>query len=131
MDRTLTGRWIGHYDYADGAPSVPFEADLTQTGMTLRATTVEPNTFRPGGMPELRGFLTGWIVGSEVRLTKTYTFDQGADPEYVGRVDPSFRRITGRWNFDEFPEIRGNFSMMRQPDARAKVARRAIAEAEI
>ena len=130
MGRTLTGRWIGHYDYDDGGAPVPFEADMTQTGMTLRATTTEPNTFRPGAMTELRGFLTGWIVGREVRLTKTYTFDQGADPEYVGWIDGEGQRITGRWSFEDFPDHHGRFAMMRQPEARARIRRRAMAEIE-
>ena len=57
VDKSLTGRWIGRYDYDDGEASVPFEADMTQTGMTLRAMTAEPNTFRHGGAPELLGAL--------------------------------------------------------------------------
>ena len=131
MDKSLTGRWIGRYDYDDGEASVPFEADMTQTGMTLRAMTAEPNTFRPGGAPELHGFLTGWVVGREVRLTKTYTFDQGADPEYVGHVDAEACRITGRWSFEDHPEVSGRFTMTRRPAAKARAERQVAAEVEI
>ncbi|WP_139176571.1 hypothetical protein [Jannaschia faecimaris] len=131
MNKSLTGQWIGRFDYDDGEASVPFEADMIQSGMTLRAQTVEPNTFHPGAMKELRGFLTGWIVGSEVRLTKTYTFDQVADPEYVGRVDADARRITGCWSFEDMPANTGRFTMTRRPAAKALAERRIAAETEV
>lgn len=129
--KSLTGQWIGRYDYDDGEPPVPFEAEFTQTGMTLRALTLEPNTFHPGAMKELRGFLTGWIVGTEVRLTKTYSFAQVADPEYVGKLDAEGRRITGRWFFEEMPAVHGRFTLTRKPASRATAERRAMAEIEI
>ena len=119
-EETLTGRWIGRYDYGDGGEVVPFEADMVQDGLELRAETLEPNTFRPGGMAELRGLLTGWIVGDEVRLTKTYTFDQGGEPEYVGRISASRDRIAGRWSFENLPGVSGRFSMNRKPKARRR-----------
>ncbi len=130
MDGTLTGRWIGRYDYGDGEAPVPFEAEMMQDGMTLRATTVEPNTFHPSAARELKGCLTGWIVGREVRMTKTYSFAQLSDPEYVGHVDPAGRRIAGRWSFEDMPGVHGTFTMTRKPVAEAKATARATAEAD-
>ena len=129
MAEDLAGRWIGRYDYA-GARPVPFEARMSQDGAALEAATVEPNTFAPGLGPELAGWLRGTVADGEVRLTKTYAFDQGRDPEYRGRVDAAGTRIVGRWRFPGLAGASGGFAMSRAPDVVARAGRRAKADAD-
>jgi hypothetical protein len=125
----LTGRWIGRYTYASGTDSVPFEAELWQTGRTLEGRIVEPNTFQPDAGPELSAQLMGWAADGRLVFTKRYSgLPMSEHPEYEGQVLRDGRRIEGTWRFPGKTWWTGGFSMSRKPRAEAKAKREAGAE---
>jgi hypothetical protein len=126
--QSLTGRWIGRYDYDGGGPVVSFEARLVERGGALWGETVEPNTFRPDLGAELAAVLMGEREGAEVRFVKTYTgFNEGDRPRYSGHANAALTRIAGIWRIRL---MTGRFVMVRdEPASRAKAKQRAKARA--
>lgn len=128
---SLSGSWTGRFDYdniALGAP-VSFDAVMTQTGSTLRGEIVEPNTFRPEATDTLLAVILGTRSGSSVTFEKTYTdFDQGEPPIYIGQINPTATRITGRWHFPSTPHVKGTFLLARTSQAAARKTMRAAME---
>lgn len=128
---SLSGSWTGRFDYANialGAP-VSFDAVLTQAGATLRGEIVEPNTFRKEATDTLLAVLLGTRSRSSVTFTKTYTdFEQGEDPVYIGQVNATATRITGRWHFPSMPNVSGTFLLARTAQAAARKSMKAAVE---
>ncbi|WP_284166004.1 hypothetical protein [Frigidibacter sp. SD6-1] len=118
---SLTGRWLGRYDYQGAAEPVPFEVDLHDTGGSLTGDVTEPNSFRPDQGTILSAVLNGDHNGLRVSFIKRYVgFDQGDHPRYQGELNPARTRIEGRWHFPKSPAQSGRFVMMRKPRAAAE-----------
>ena len=128
---SLSGSWTGRFDYdniANGTP-VSFDAVLTQSGSTIRGEIVEPNTFRPEATDTLLAVLTGTRSGSNVSFVKTYTdFEDNDHPHYVGQVNTTATRITGRWHFPSISGIKGTFLLARTAEAAVRKKAKAAVE---
>jgi hypothetical protein len=122
--KTLTGKWLGRFGYADASEVVPFEAELADVSGSLSGDIIEPNTFRPDMGATLQAVLTGEWSGDAVNFVKRYLeFTQPGDPVYAGRVNAALTRIEGTWSFPRHPWVSGPFSMMRKPFASARQTR--------
>jgi hypothetical protein len=118
---TLTGRWLGRYDYEGAAEPVPFEVDLHDAGGSLTGDMSEPNSFRPDQGSVLSAVLNGDHNDGRVSFVKRYLgFDQGDHPRYQGELNRARTRIEGRWHFPKSPTLSGRFVMMRKPRAAAE-----------
>lgn len=128
---SLTGRWLGRYDYGDGRPGVAFEAALLDQGGALSGVIEEPNTFGRGASPVLAADVDGTRAGSAVSFLKQYL---GTGPEswpsYHGTANAALTRVEGRWWFASDPRQSGRFVLMRKPRAEDRAERRITAEAE-
>jgi len=113
---SLSGSWTGRYDYLDpdrGEP-VPFDAVLRETAASLRGETIEPNSFRPDPTDTLMAVLSGHRMASRVEFLKIYTdFEARDHPRYLGHVNQTATRISGRWYFPARPHISGTFLLAR------------------
>jgi hypothetical protein len=126
---SLTGRWLGRYEYPYGAPPVTFEAELTDLAGELSGEIYEPNTFRPDAGPELSADILGQRDGGQVTFLKRYRgLPSERWPHYDGTVNARLTRIEGRWLFAQV-NFSGRFVMMRKPLAGAAVEK--VAEAVI
>jgi hypothetical protein len=126
---TLSGQWLGRYEYQRGARPVAFEADIIEDAGTISGITSEPNSFHPGMGAVLTATLAGTCAADEVQFTKIYQgFTQDGLLIYQGRVNAARNRIEGRWHFAELPSWSGRFVMMRKPKAAARAARSAEVE---
>jgi hypothetical protein len=118
---SLTGRWLGRYEYDAGPEPVPFEADLIEDLGFLSGETAEGNTFRPELDGTLHAVITGNHSKGSVHFTKTYLgFEADDHPIYSGRANANLTRIEGRWFFPSQPGWAGRFVMMRKPGAAAE-----------
>lgn len=118
---SLTGAWMGRYDYDIGAPSVSFEAQMAEEDGHLSGDMTEPNTFRDDMGAHLAARLFGSRMGNDVSFRKTYDgFDQGDDPVYEGQLNVAMTRIDGIWRFPSDPGMRGRFMMVRAVVCRAR-----------
>jgi hypothetical protein len=127
MNPSLTGRWLGRYEYPYAAPPVPFEADLVEDAGLLTGTIYEPNTFKPGAGPELLADITGSRAGAQVVFQKRYRGAPGHEwPFYEGTANSALTRIEGYWIFRHIG-FSGRFVMMRKPKATATAKREAEA----
>lgn len=125
---SLTGRWIGRFDYGMGG-GVAFEAELIEQDGQISGRTAEANAFRADQGHTLVAQLQGDRAGLAVQFIKIYLgFDQGANPVYEGQADAGLTRIGGRWRFTGLRGGSGRFVMMREPLAAARRRRRARAE---
>jgi hypothetical protein len=123
MTGSMTGRWLGRYEYPYGPPPVPFEADLIDEAGGLSGAIYEPNTFRPNAGPELSADITGSRTGAQVVFQKRYRGAPAREwPFYEGTVNSAFTRIEGRWIFHHIG-LSGRFVMMRKPLATVSAAR--------
>jgi hypothetical protein len=121
---TLSGQWIGRYEYKRGARPVAFEADITEDQGWLSGQISEPNSFRPGMGHILNATLTGTRTGDDVQFIKSYQgFAQHGALIYSGTANSVLNRIEGRWHFSDLPSWDGRFVMMRKPRAAARAAR--------
>ena len=129
---SLTGRWLGRYDYARGAAApVAFEAELTDDQGTIAGETTEPNTFRPDLGVVLSAVLHGSRNGPDVTLAKTYLqFSEGPPIAYIGVANAKLTRIEGRWHFPDMPSEGGRFVLMRKPAALARALRQVLRDIE-
>ncbi len=119
--KSLTGAWMGRYDYEIGVPPVPFEVALIEEAGSLSGEVTEPNTFRDDMGAHLAALLIGERDGFDVSFLKTYDgFDQGEDPVYQGALNVALTRIDGMWSFPRQPNLRGRFMMVRAVAARAR-----------
>lgn len=128
---SLSGSWTGRFDYNNVALGTPvsFDAVLMESGDALRGEVVEPNTFRKEATDTLLAVLTGTRSGASVTFTKTYTdFEADEDPVYVGRVNATATRITGRWYFPGVPNVKGAFLLARTAQAAARKTTKAAVE---
>ncbi len=124
---TLSGVWMGRYDYGEGLFPVSFEAILQEEAGALSGEITEPNTFRSDMGSDLIARLAGTRHGHDVSFRKTYAgFDQGDDPVYEGVLNGALTRIDGVWRFADHPEWSGAFMMVRA--VRAKAGERAAME---
>lgn len=125
----LSGRWLGRYDYPDGRPPVPFEADLLDDGGAVSGQITEQNSFVPGAGAVLVAWVTGTRQGDALGFEKRYAgFDPLDCPSYEGRTNVALTRISGRWFFRHDRAWSGRFVMMRKPLARAATGRTAGAK---
>ncbi|MGL5009638.1 MAG: hypothetical protein ACRC6I_07120 [Paracoccaceae bacterium] len=125
--KSLTGRWLGRYDYPYGAASVAFEADVVEDAGVLGGAIFEPNTFRRDAGPELVADIQGSRDGAQVMFHKRYRGATPAEwPHYEGVVNGALTRIEGRWVFAA-TGFSGRFVMMRKPVASTAVLREAEA----
>ncbi len=115
---SLTGRWLGRYDYADGRPGVAFEASLLDQDGALSGVVEEPNTFGRSAAAVLVADLDGTRSGSAVSFLKRYVgSDRLAWPSYHGTANAALTRVEGRWWFAADPRQSGRFVLMRKPRA--------------
>ena len=125
--KTLTGRWLGRYEYSYAAEPVGFEADLIDDAGALTGDIREANSFQPGQGAELFATLVGTFAEGEVSFTKTYLgFAHPDNPRYTGQANAALTRIEGTWHFPALAGPGGRFVMMRKPQASA-TAERSIA----
>jgi hypothetical protein len=117
----LSGRWTGLFNYPDGGPATPFEAELSDIGGSVTGTTTEQ-----GETPEtigetLQAVIDGRREGSALRFLKMYDGAAGDYDvvHYEGEVQPGCDEIEGRWTI---PGIwSGTFLMVRHSGAAAKI----------
>ena len=120
---SLTGRWLGRYDYSGNREGVGFEVDLVDIEGDLSGSIFEPNTFRRDMGSELTAELGGRHASGTVQFVKRYLgFRQGNDPAYSGEVNAALTRIAGTWVFPGRGGS-GRFVMSRKPLAAARVER--------
>ena len=128
---TLTGQWLGRFEYDRGGVAAAFEAELSETDGVLRGQTTEPNSFRKDMGPELTAQITGSRADDKVSFFKRYIgFDQGDLLIYDGTTDAVLTRIEGRWRFNAQPNWGGRFVLLIRPSRRtaARVPRSASIE---
>ena len=99
---SLTGLWRGRYFYprpVKGVKSVEFEMDLTFSQGRVSGFVTEPNTFGRKTSANLYANFTGAVTGNHVEWTKTYDGTAGVkhSVRYVGAIDRSRRKISGKW----------------------------------
>ena len=118
---TLSGAWMGRYDYGAGQCPVSFEAMLQDDAGALSGQITEPNTFRRDMGASLTASLVGDRLGYDVTFRKIYAgFDQGGDPVYEGVLNAALDRIDGMWRFSNDPQWSGRFMMIRALRVRAR-----------
>lgn len=121
---SLSGRWLGRYEYPDGREPVPFEAVLAEELDLLAGEIEEPNTFAQGHGPVLSAMIEGSRDGLSVEFRKRYHgFALQSCPQYDGEVNAALTRIEGIWRFAAQPGFVGRFVMMRKPMAEARLER--------
>jgi hypothetical protein len=114
---TAAGVWSGRYHYADGQPSVEFNALIDDVAGALFGDIDEIATFGDGAEPRLFARLDGERNGYEVLFLKSYDGTAGVEHsvQYVGRLSADMRTIRGEWRI--FSRIGGTFDMTRQGTA--------------
>lgn len=126
----LTGLWSGEYWYGGAGNPTPFSAHLVDTAGEIEGTTLEPNTWAPGGPEELSATLTGQRGDLSVRFIKLYTPAAGVHHLpifYSGLVDPGLTMIDGDWRFEAQGQPSGRFVLVRvSRGAQAKSVERAV-----
>lgn len=119
-DSSLSGHWIGIYNYPDGSPPVPFDAILLESGDQISGTIEEVDDYL--GDMHLTATVDGNRDGEAVRFTKFY--DSGdADFDtvlYKGSVNAEGTEIHGRWEIP--PDLSGSFIMTRETGAAVEAA---------
>ena len=109
----VSGLWMGSFAYPSGlGPTTPFLASLTEEQVSLRGTTIEPNTIgRSSG--ELSAMLSGTRSGFSIDFTKVYDGESDAAHavDYVGRLSSDGNSITGVWSL---ADVDGTFEMHRE-----------------
>lgn len=129
IQKTLTGRWMGRYDYDRGGDPVAFEVSLTETGGAITGEVMEPNKFRQDMGEMLNATLDGARSGTQVSFIKRYSgFAQGDHPQYDGSVNAALTRIEGRWQFKHIAGWGGRFMMVRNTPPGVAVERRETVE---
>ena len=129
---SLTGRWMGRFEYDRGGVASSFEAEITETGTALDGDTTEPNNFRKDMGSELTATLTGSRADGHVSFVKRYNgFDQGDLLLYDGTVNAALSRIEGRWRFSAQPGWGGRFVMFRKAQSKAKAKTKATVDIEV
>ena len=112
-DIDLTGQWSGLFNYPDGGPATPFEAELRESAGCVTGTTTEPGDTIASAGQILHAVIDGRRDGSSVRFLKMY---DGAIQDYdvvhnEGVVHADGDEIDGRWTV---PGIwSGTFLMVR------------------
>ncbi len=119
---TLSGHWIGRYDYNGRGAPVAFEARIDEGPQGVLGDITEPNSFKNGMGPSLSAHMSGARAGDSVSFIKTYhglsTLNR---PMYDGTVNAALTRIEGGWRFDDPQLGTGAFSMVRvEPKALEK-----------
>jgi len=113
----LSGKWDGVYAYpaVPGAgPTMPFLAEIVDTGGRITGTIIEPHEFRGG---TAHSSLEGVHAGSTVDFLKTYhaAGEEYDEPvAYAGTLSADGNVITGHWMLSEWS---GSFEMVRQSEA--------------
>ena len=108
---SLTGVWVGSYQYTDRRAPVQFmmvlhqDADGTVTG-ALR----EPATFGDSSAPFLGASISGSVQNATLKYVKKYdgTGGQNHSVDYRGVVNWKARAVQGQWSM---PGSKGTFRM--------------------
>ena len=109
----MTGLWHGTYTYPDYArETLPFVANLTDTGGRLSGTIMEPATGEESyHAEETEAVLAGSRGGRAVDFTKTYLGAVWAHSvDYVGQLSADGQSVTGMWSVES---LDGVFEMHR------------------
>lgn len=121
--QSLTGRWIGRYDYGRGS-GVAFEADLIDQDGQISGRTAESNSFRSDMGGTLVAQVQGERAGLMVQFVKDYLgFAQPSSPIYEGQANAALTRVDGLWRFPSGES--GRFVMLREPRLSARRRRKA------
>jgi hypothetical protein len=124
--KSLSGRWVGKYSYAenDGDPCA-FDATMVEISGGIQGEIIEPNNFILDAGNTLLSVFSGWRDGAAISFTKTYTdFYQGDNPVYEGEVNASLTQINGYWHFPLYPSQKGGFIMVRATRLATQAERR-------
>ncbi|KJS27602.1 MAG: hypothetical protein VR75_02275 [Hyphomonadaceae bacterium BRH_c29] len=116
--KDMCGLWSGTYRNDRDGTCVSFSAMFTEANGQLCGTTLEPATFGPllGCDFEYEATVRGDRCGQHILLTKRFVPSTGIlQPEvfFVGAVDASFTRFTGRWAVSEQVQQSGTFTLTR------------------
>lgn len=116
--KDMSGLWSGTFRNDAIGTSVTFSTMLTEVDNNICGTSLEPATFGPmlGSDFEYEATLRGDRCGQHILLTKRYAPSTGplqGEVIFVGAVDASFTRFSGRWAFAERTQESGTFSLNR------------------
>ncbi len=115
---SLSGHWVGQYDYLLPEPGVPFVATLSHDRETFTGTSSEPNTFSRYGGSRLEADLSGTLTADGIEFSKAYRGVPDARHiiHYSGSLSAERDHIQGSWrvSIPGEPDFTGVFWMKRQ-----------------
>lgn len=120
----LSGAWTGVYSYEAGRLSVPFNAQLEQSGASFTGAITEPDTLGVFKVVIALSVVDGLRDGSAIQFRKTMTNGHpGHVIHYEGALSGDESRIAGRWRIP--PRTSGSFFMQRERPANGLAVGRA------
>jgi hypothetical protein len=108
---SLTGVWVGSYQYPDRRAPVQFLMVVKQgPNGTFTGSLREPNTFGSSSVAFLGASISGTVKSTAVKYTKTYdgTGGQSHSVDYQGLVNWKARVVQGQWSLEG---SKGTFKM--------------------
>ncbi len=128
MNRDLTGKWSGIFNYPHTNPPTAFEADIADLGGSIVGTIHEPDLYSqpPGAL--IAAAIDGHVEGARITFSKFYDDSAGyADMVvYSGVLSEDGCEISGRW---DIPGVwSGSFLMIRPASEPPVADAEAVAE---